>query len=381
MRKSWMALIGVFMCSALAASFLYLYRQTFFQDERSGTVRPAARMTTLRSAHTATRLLDGRILITGGMESAEGDEVNTASAEVYDPATNSFKVTGVMTTPRAGQTATLLHNGDVLITGGFDKGVALNSSEIYHTASGTFRGAGNMFAKRDRHTATLLEDGRVLVVGGTTNLGSETNAGAEAYDPATGQFTSVGLMTSPRSAHAATLLRDGSVLISGGSSRRFDNVLRSAEIYDPNKQTFFAVGPMTAARHKHGATLLHDGRVLISGGSDDASRMGGRLSSAEIYEPSSRNFTATGRMVRARFKMTTSVVALPSGKIVVGGDGAYLEVYDPLSGTFSTASGSVDDAWMYAAATALADGRIFITGGYNENMEITAGAWIYRPAT
>jgi hypothetical protein len=86
-------------------------------------------------------------------------------------------------------------------------------------------------------------------------------------------------------------------------------------------------------------------------------------------------------MIKARFKMTTSVIAIPTGKVVVGGDGEYVEVYDPASGTFSTASGSVDEAWMYATATALDDGGVFITGGYNENMEITAGAWIYRPAT
>ena len=381
MRKSWIALSVLFLCAVAAASLLYLHRQTFFQDERSGTVRAAARMTTLRSAHTATRLGDGRILIAGGMESAEGNEVNTGTAEVYDPSTNLFKTTGLMTRPRAGQTATLLHNGDVLFTGGFDKGVALDSAEIYHIATGTFRGTSNMSAKRDRHTATLLKDGRVLVVGGTSNLGSETNRSAEVYDPVTGQFTSVGLMISPRSAHAATMLADGSVLITGGTANRFDTVLAATELYDPAKQIFHFAGSMNAARHKHGATLLQDGRVLISGGSDDASRMGGRLSSAEIYDPSSQSFKVTGQMVKARFKVTTSVIAIPNGKVVICGDGEYLEVYDPASGTFSTASGSVDEAWMYATATPLDNGTVFITGGYNENMEVTAGAWIYRPAT
>jgi hypothetical protein len=60
-----------------------------------------------------------------------------ASAELYNPATGTFSVTGSMTTAREGQTATLLPNGEVLIAGGFDNaGKYLSSAELYNPATG-----------------------------------------------------------------------------------------------------------------------------------------------------------------------------------------------------------------------------------------------------
>ena len=79
-----------------------------------GTFTPTGRITTPRSLHTATLLVDGRVLITGGMI---GSNVLTNSEELYDPSTGTFIPTGSMTMPRASQTATLLPDGKVLIAG------------------------------------------------------------------------------------------------------------------------------------------------------------------------------------------------------------------------------------------------------------------------
>ena len=92
-------------------------------------------MTTARSSHTATLLLKGRVLITGGFDN-QHPELMYDSAELYDPANGTFSSAGSMTHGRGGHTATLLSDGRVLIAGGLDvngagAGAWLNSAELY----------------------------------------------------------------------------------------------------------------------------------------------------------------------------------------------------------------------------------------------------------
>ena len=371
---------GLVLLLASAAVVTYTQRQYFMQDRSNGSVVSLGRMRLQRAAHSATVLRDGRVLIAGGMEQAEGEEINTASAELFDPSTKTFAPAAAMNQRRAGHTATLLPSGDVLIAGGFDEGVALQSVEIFRSSTATFERVGDMLEQRDRHSSTLLNDGTVLIVGGNKNVGNNSILTAELFDPAKGIFVSAGSMWSPRSAHTATLLHNGTVLIAGGSAKRFDEVLNTAEIYDPDEKTFKRIADMNSTRHKHAATLLPDGNVLLTGGSDDARAMGGRENTAEIYDPSLKTFRLTGAMVKSRFKLTTAVVGLGNGHVVVAGDGAYVEVYNSQTKSYGTASGKLSDALMYATAVMLKDGSVLIAGGYDEDMEISEGVWLYRPA-
>src|SRR5262245_49606 len=100
-----------------------------------------------------------------------------------------------------------------------------------------------------------------------------------------GTFTTTGQMTVTRGSHTSTLLQDGRVLIAGGSAQASlgtrAEVLSSAELFDPSTEMFIATGPMTTARRGHTATLLPDGRVLLAGGYDSI----GPLASAELFDP------------------------------------------------------------------------------------------------
>jgi hypothetical protein len=265
--------------------------------------------TSAHDFHTATLLQSGQVLLAGGESGYSGySPVITPTAELYDPTTGSFQITGSLLFAREYHTATLLKDGRVLIAGGARlNGInweSLPFAEIYDPAAGTFSVTGGMNTARFGHTATLLADGRVLVTGGGT-------ASAEVYDPVAGSFTPIGNMNLPRSYHAATLLLNGQVLISGGSTSAI------AEVYDPPANSFQTVGSLRTPRMWHSATRLADGTVLIAGGWDPFS---GSFSSAEIYDPTSGSFTRTADMNFDRL-MHTATLLSDGSVLVIGGAG------------------------------------------------------------
>src|SRR6267142_1800386 len=231
-----------------------------------------------RVGHTATLLTDGRVLVAGG-STPEG---LTPTAELYDPATGAWTLTGSRTYTRSGDSAaTLLTDGRVLVAGGTTPKGPTPTAELYDPATGIWAVTGSMNYARAGHRATLLTDGTVLVVGGSGTsfyyYHWEPTATAEAYDPATGAWRVTAAMTDARIGHTATLLASGRVLVAGGalgcwpySSQDAGSFpypqLNSAEGYDPVSGTWFARTLMQTGRYNHTATLLNDGRVLIAGG-------------------------------------------------------------------------------------------------------------------
>jgi WD40 repeat protein len=256
------------------------------------------------SGLTATLLLDGRVLITGGMD---------ASAELYDPATGRFSFTGLMSTEHEYSTATRLEDGRVLVAGGDDLSGLLATAEIYDPATGKFSPTGSMASPREFDTATLLPDGRVLILGGIGKAGYLTSA--ELYDPTTGKFSSAGKTLAPLGeGDTTTLLPDGQVLVAGGDgSSAQAQPTAAAEVYDPASGRFSPTDSMMTPRAFHTATLLADGRVLLAGGEND----GGFNSSAELYDPSSGTFSPTGSMSSARQNQVATLLA--DGRVLVAG--------------------------------------------------------------
>ena len=186
---------------------------------------PTGDMTAPRSQHTATLLLDGRVLIAGGLQgwgpgyypAFYGDVPKVASAELYDPVSGTFTSTGSMSEARSGHTATLLIDGTVLVTG------TDNTAELFSPATGTFSVVGEPYGGF-RATATLRNDGTVLVAGGryVAPHTDVSGAAAQFFAPESGGFVATGSLITARDGHTATLLVDGTVLVTGGthSTRR-----------------------------------------------------------------------------------------------------------------------------------------------------------------
>lgn len=237
-------------------------------------------------------------------------------------------------------------------------------------ASGTWTSTGDMTYGHSEHQAVKLNDGRVLVEN-------------EIYDPSTGTWSLTGSWNFGHLRYSETLLADGRVLLAGSDGSIFYSADSSAaEIYDPATNTWTPTGFMTMGRSGQLAVRLNDGRVLVAG-----NQWGD--TSAEIFDPATETWTATGSMNGSHGHGTISL--LPDGRaLVVGGDTfdfvlgeittGTAEIYDPATGTWQN-TGSLSGPRRYHTATTLADGRILVAAGRDQNNAWLDSAEIYDPAT
>ena len=304
-------------------------------DPATGTWAPAGSLNAPRTDFAAVTLPDGRVLVAGGMTSAdpaEGAFGAYSSAKLFDPAKGTWSSTGLMGTARTEPAAALLPDGTVLVAGGAyvdsDGNRDLASAEIYDPETGTWSPTGDMSTARRGARAVTLADGRVLVVGASHG----SLASAEIYDPAAGAWSPAGSLAQARDDFALVALPDGGALVAGGAVEGSDiqQATATAERLDPATLRWSPAADMSTAAANRSAVLLGDGRVLVAGGVTitDARATGGSterppLADAELYDPTTDRWAPAPSLPTAR-EGGTFVTLADRTVLLVGGDLGYV---------------------------------------------------------
>ena len=264
---------------------------------------------------------------------------------------------------RWGHTATLLSDGRVVIIGGQEKpSKALNTVEIYDPTSNTWSAGASSSKKRgDGHTATVMSDGKILVVG------DDEYSSAEIYDPSSNEWSDGGTLNYPRVSASSTLLGDGRVLVAGGSDRSSlgRKLLDSAEIYDPSTNEWTVTDSMEQVHAGHGSAILNDGKVLV---------IGNFLN--EVFDPSTDTWSPATKTLRERLRGFTTTVWNDGTVFITGGEFqqgtawygptsnpiAHVETYDPSTGVW-TANTPLTVSKQFHSGVKLDDNTFLIIGG------------------
>ena len=259
-------------------------------------------MATGRYAHTAVLLSTGQVLVAGGIVSTNihGVVTYTAAAELYNPSTGKWSVTGSMAAPRFAHGIALLQSGQVLVAGGYNANGILTSSELYEASTGAWTSTGSLNFARSTH-ATLLESGQVLMAGG--GLNSNT---AELYS--NGAWTLTSTMRFGHPSTSAALLSNGDVVVFGGHLASY-----SGEFYDPVAGTWTATHNIGVNPPSGPLTMLATGKVLLAGGESGY----GTDALCRLYDSSSLSWLLTGSMHQARAVHTATL--LQNGQVLAAG--------------------------------------------------------------
>ncbi|MEW6747402.1 MAG: kelch repeat-containing protein [Planctomycetota bacterium] len=308
------------------------YRMTL-QEPRTFAAPVGGDMLAKRSGHTATVLGDGTILVAGGSSISIFDPDGLHAAEIYRPDKESFEGAGNMINGRTWHTATLLLDGRVLLAGGGTSpyGDATNTAEVYDPATRAYAAVGSMAFIRAFHTATLLPDGRVLIAGGTETVnGTDVLTGGisstEIFDPNALSFSPGPNMSVPRVAHTAVALANGDVLIAGGLTwkdifgTRIPSIDDSAQVYSWSSGSLGSEISMVASACGHAATRLLDGRIAHFGGASGNIYAPTLLATVQIYDPATSRFVTGPALLEGRAVHAAALLA--DGTVLVTGGAA-----------------------------------------------------------
>ena len=350
-----------------------------------GRFVPSPDLAVARRNHTATWLVDNRVLVTGG-EGIGGTVLD--SAEIFDPLTGDFALLpAVMTSPRTWHTATRLPDDTVLIAGGSAtnaNGSELDTTEIFDPSTDTFIPGATMAQRRRGHATVTASVDRAFVTGGENWPTPNYFAESEQYDVPGMFFSLPDTIDQARSFHTATTLSNGHILLVGGS----ESGGLTVEEFDPSSgsspyaQAFKAFLEII----HHRATELQGGDVLVTGGGPGRTviSLATSYDNAFLHTPGGSLSPAPSNLNTARH--AHSADRLVDGRVLVAGGHESIsfvpldesELYDPVTGAFAVGE-PMNAPRARHASVLLRDGRVLITGGTSTNADPISTTERYHP--
>lgn len=354
-----------------------------------GQVSAVPSLKDARQHHTATLLKDGRVVVVGG-RGVDGLSA-LASCELYTPKTNKWTSCAPLATARSHHAATALNDGRLLVTGGTthesvdgqNRFVALASAELYDPKTNTWSPAAPMADARNGHTATLLLDDTVLVAGGAREQRQHLTS-VERFDPKTNTWTREKPMDVARWLHAAVRDSEGDVVVVGGRSNAAQQgkgpgvSIADVERFEVKSGTWKALPPMNEPRQRTAVIAEPTGAGLIVIGGQTATSS---TNYAETWSPGLTEWKPFENHLSMSLSSHTGT-RLPSGDLVVIGgeppnavDTTRVQRWVLASKTWCLA-GELKTGRKQHTATLLDDGRVLVVGGTSSGLpEKTAELW------
>lgn len=372
-------------------------------DPIANTWKTVSNMITPRNSPASIFLAEtgannGELLVFGGLNETSNSSAPLASAELYNPLSQTWTATDSLNTARDQFSANLLPNGKVLVAGGLDaNGKLLDSAEVYDPGSGTWSYVSSMNAARANHQSLVLDaTGQVLVAGGFSGAvgsapGSAT-ASAELFSPFTETWTLTGSLTYPRAEFGLQKMApDGQILAFLGKSARTNAVpiplVGPSELYNPYSRNWSVNSSLNVPRENAAGVTLLDGRIARLGGED---ANGNVLASVEVYQeqyPARTGWTSIANMTTARALQGQVVLSnglvLDAGGLTGSSAGTATtsaELYNPSPGaSIWSPTGAMNYPRADFTLTNLPDGRAIAVGGNGVAGTALSTAEVYDP--
>ncbi len=316
--------------------------------------------------HTATLLASGDVLVVGGVHLSPDNQTEEVRAEAFrfSFAKGTIESAGKLATARSAHSASLLADGRVLVAGGEDAAGWLASTELYDPATGTWSPGPELPESLSGHAALSLPGGKVMISGGCIGAGQ---SGVYLYDPGLKDWTVSAALQEKRCAHTATLLKNGKVVLAGGLSgtgRTSTKWSDTLEVYDPKSGvSVLSSARMSQPRSGHTGTALQDGRVLFIGTWCGSACTGS--SKDDVYEVATDKVSTLGHWGDP--PLAHSAALLADGRVLVVGDTSRPErsvIFVPSGSVGSWLKGPNLNLPRWATrAVTLPDGSVLAVGG------------------